>query len=80
MDIKLKTFFSIIGIAIFSIMFLVLYEIFRLYQVTTELSLIENQRYEMTLKADELRQSSDDLTKMARAYVITHDPHFKEDY
>ena len=80
MDIKLKTFFTIIGIAIFSIMFLVLYEIFRLYQVTTALAFTEKQRYEMTLKADELRQSSDDLTKMARAYVITHDPHFKEDY
>jgi diguanylate cyclase (GGDEF)-like protein len=80
MDIKLKTFFSLIGIAIFTIMFLVLYEIFRLYQVTTELSVIADQRYEMILKADELRQSSDDLTKMARSYMITQNQEYKDAY
>ena len=80
MNISLKTFFSIIAIAIFSIMFLVLYEIYRLYEVTSKLSVIESQRFEMTLKADELRQSSDDLTKMARSYTVTKDPKYKEAY
>jgi hypothetical protein len=30
-----------------------------------------DMRYQSTLLADELRQSSDDLTRMARTYVIT---------
>ena len=32
------------------------------------------------LLADELRQSSDDLTRMVRTYVVTGDPRFKEYY
>jgi CHASE3 domain sensor protein len=30
--------------------------------------------------ADELRQSSDDLTRMARTYVVTADPIYKQHY
>ncbi|HEX5670947.1 MAG TPA: GAF domain-containing protein, partial [Sulfuricurvum sp.] len=30
--------------------------------------------------SDELRQSSDDLTRMARTYVVTHDPIYKKYY
>jgi len=37
-----------------------------------------NNRYQSYLLADELRQSSDDLTKMVRLYVITGDPKFRE--
>jgi len=80
MNIKLKTFLIIIATLILTIMFLVLIEIYRLYQVTTDLAVIEHERYEMTLKADELRQSSDDLTRMARTYVITKDVKFKNIY
>lgn len=39
-----------------------------------------NLRYNSMLLADELRQSSDDLTKMARAYVVTGDPIYKKHY
>ena len=40
----------------------------------------ENVRYASFLAADELRQSSDDLTRMARAYVATGDPKFERIY
>src|SRR5687768_11329276 len=40
----------------------------------------ENMRYASFLAADELRQSSDDLTRMARAYVATGDPRFERIY
>lgn len=33
----------------------------------------EHRRYESYKLADELRQSSDDLTRMARTYVVTID-------
>ncbi len=36
------------------------------------------RRYQSYLLADELRQSSDDLTRMARTYAVTGDPRFKE--
>ncbi len=37
-------------------------------------------RHTSILLADELRQSSDDLTRMARTYVITGDPRYKQAY
>ncbi len=37
-------------------------------------------RYSSLLLAEELRQSSDDLTRMVRTYVITGDPVFKQHY
>ena len=37
-------------------------------------------RYQSYLRADELRQSSDDLTRFARTYVITQDSKYKEMY
>ena len=37
-----------------------------------------DRRYRSYLLADELRQSSDDLTRMARTYTVTGNPKFKE--
>jgi signal transduction histidine kinase/DNA-binding response OmpR family regulator len=45
-----------------------------------ELKLTTNLRYQSYLLADELRQSSDDLTRMARTYVITGDSKFERMY
>jgi hypothetical protein len=36
-----------------------------------------SRRYSSYLLADELRQSSDDLTRMARTYVLTGDPVYR---
>lgn len=38
----------------------------------------EENRYSLYLRADQLRQTSDDLTRMARLYVVTEDPKYKE--
>lgn len=38
------------------------------------------QRHDSYMLADELRQSSDDLTRLVRTYVITQNPRFKEQY
>jgi two-component system sensor histidine kinase/response regulator len=42
-----------------------------------ELNHLEDVRYASFLSADKLRQSSDDLTRMARTYVDTGDPKFE---
>jgi len=46
----------------------------------TALKTIEYQRYQMISKADELRQSSDDLTRYARTYVVTLDKKYKSNF
>ncbi|MDW5418315.1 MULTISPECIES: methyl-accepting chemotaxis protein [unclassified Iodobacter] len=38
------------------------------------------QRYQSYLLADELRQSSDDLTRLARTYVVSRDPAYERQY
>ena len=43
-----------------------------------QLAEAENRRYEAYKLADELRQSSDDLTRMARSFVVTGDPTFEQ--
>lgn len=40
----------------------------------------QNTRYDSYLLADELRQSSDDLTRLARTYVVTADPKYEKYY
>lgn len=40
----------------------------------------EEVRYKSYLAADELRQSSDDLTRLARTYVTSMDPKYKDIY
>ena len=43
-----------------------------------DISSAVTKRYQSFLLADELRQSSDDLTRMARLYVVTGNPKYKE--
>ena len=43
-----------------------------------EIANAEFKRYESYLLADELRQSSDDLTRMARTYTVTANPRFRK--
>ncbi|BCK64019.1 chemotaxis protein [Aeromonas hydrophila] len=46
----------------------------------TQLEQSYQQRYQSYLLADELRQSSDDLTRLGRTYVITKDPAYEQQY
>ena len=45
-----------------------------------DVNVTTSRRYASYQVADELRQSSDDLTRMARTYVITGDPRFESMY
>lgn len=51
-----------------------------LVQNQRALTAAEENRYDSYLLADELRQSSDDLTSLARAYVVTGDGEYEEAY
>lgn len=47
---------------------------------TNDLATAHENRYKSYLLADELRQSSDDLTRLGRMYVITKDVSYKDQY
>ena len=51
-----------------------------LIQNQTALGDAQQTRYESYLLADELRQSSDDLTRLARTYVVTGDSRHEKSY
>lgn len=51
-----------------------------LYQNSVSLADATNDRYQSYLLADELRQSSDDLTRMVRTFVATGDHRFAEQF
>lgn len=49
-------------------------------QAERRLQAAYNSRYDSYLLADELRQSSDDLTRLARTYVVTGDASYETQY
>ena len=54
--------------------------IVQLGRAGTEMSDAHSARYASYMLADELRQSSDDLTRLARTYVVTADPRWEQQY
>ena len=52
----------------------------QLDRATESMRAAEQNRFQSYLLADELRQSSDDLTRLARTYVVTGDPKWEEQY
>ena len=53
---------------------------FILFRNQSNLNKSQDVHFRSTQLADELRQSSDDLTRMARAYVATGNPEFESEY
>lgn len=51
-----------------------------LFKLQGQLLQSQQLRYQSYLVADELRQSSEDLTKLARNYVVTSDPRYEKSY
>ena len=80
MNIKIKTFFILLGILISTLVILLIFMISNLYTKSIHIKELEFNRYLMTEKAKELRQSSDDLTRMARTYVVTNNKEYKQNY
>ena len=69
-DPSLTFFFYVLG----AILLTLIGCLFVLQYISLQQQRIEAQRYQSYLLADELRQSSDDLSKMVRIYVVTGDP------
>ncbi len=67
-------FFIIFGILILGMLSILL------VQNDKALAAKQEQRYQSNLLADQLRQSSDDLTRLARTYVVTGDAQYENMY
>jgi two-component system sensor histidine kinase/response regulator len=57
-----------------------LYSFIDIKQAAHDAREISEQRYQSYLLADELRRSSDDLTRLARTYVVTANPEYEREY
>jgi signal transduction histidine kinase/ActR/RegA family two-component response regulator len=75
-NIKSITRFSNVSLVLLLIVIGVLF--FHELTIREEINSGEHRRYQALMLADELVQSSDDLTRMARAYVTTGDPKYKQ--
>lgn len=71
-----RILFTLFTILLITLLVSVLYLLYIQHKVQKS----EEKRYQSYLYADMLRQSSDDLTKMARTYVVTKDPKYEEIY
>jgi len=80
MHINIKTFFLFLTLILFIIGSVIIYFIVNLNDNSDKFKVVEHNRYLMIKKADELRQSSDDLSRLANKYVVTSNPMYKENY
>ena len=77
--IKIATFSSHLRFA--AAFALALIAVFAAYVLSEKrIDSANEQRYQSYLLADELRQSSDDLTRMVRTYVLTGEPAYRQHY
>jgi len=77
---KIKRLFLIIFFGIICIATIMAVLVYFMLGNQNKLRESETTRYDSYLKADELRQSSDDLTRLARTYVSTGDEKYEKMY
>ena len=80
MRLSIKTLFSWALAAVVLALALAALGIYKVSQASAELATAHVTRYNSYLLADELRQSSDDLTRMARSYVVSDDKRWLSQY
>ncbi|MCV4269626.1 methyl-accepting chemotaxis protein [Pseudomonas capsici] len=74
-----RAFYALLLIIAITFAFLV-YSFYSISRSSTELMAVNDNRYYSYLLADELRQSSDDLTRLARTYAVTGDAEYEREY
>ncbi len=78
--VKIRTAFGLINASIIVLLLCVISLSFLFLGNQQNLNEAQEIRYRSYLAADELRQSSDDLTRLARAYVVTGDDRYEKMY
>src|ERR1700739_4737546 len=78
--LNLKTSFTLLLAVTALLAGLMLWALVALAHAERRAADASSARFQSYLLADELRQSSDDLTRLARTYVVTADPKFEQQY
>ncbi len=76
----IKKRFTVLYTVLVSLFFCLVVSSVLLYNSQTNLKEVQDIRYHSNLIADELRQNSDDLTRLARTFVVTADPRYESMY
>ncbi|MCV2422452.1 methyl-accepting chemotaxis protein [Paucibacter sp. DJ2R-2] len=76
----IKQMFSAATLVLAALVLLLLASVYELNAAGVALSKAQEARYVSSMLADELRQSSDDLTRLARTYVMSGDPVWEQQY
>ncbi|WP_168927495.1 methyl-accepting chemotaxis protein [Nitrincola alkalilacustris] len=79
-NLTVRKLFFLLAFAVASLMILLALATVRQLGLGQELAESSHNRYQSYLLADELRQSSDELTRLARTYAVTGDPKWEKQY
>lgn len=74
-----RTLYGLLLLIVITFVALV-YTFYSIKLASKDLLASSEKRYHSYLLADELRQSSDDLTRLARTYAVTADPEYEREY
>ncbi|MBG6211183.1 methyl-accepting chemotaxis protein [Labrenzia sp. EL_126] len=77
---RIRTYMIISAIVATTASASLIFSIANYKSATNEQNVALDQKYTSYLLADELRQSSDDLTRLARTYVVTQDKAYEDQY
>ena len=75
-----KVLYTLLGSGLTLLIALLCAALWRSSQADAQLVKVTDARYHSYVLADELRQSSDDLTRLARTYVVTGDERYERQY
>ena len=78
--LSIRNIFAAIFLLSLALSIVSLLALFRVATKQAEANLVTETRFQSYLLADELRQSSDDLTRLARTYVVTGDASYEQQY
>ena len=80
LNISIKSFFIYLGFFNVILAIMIIINLNELDDNSNKLKSLEYNRFMMIQKADELRQTSDDLTRFVRTYVVTLNEEYKDNY
>lgn len=78
--LSIRNIFTAVFLLSLALSVISLWALFRVAGKQAEANRVTETRYQSYLLADELRQSSDDLTRLARTYVVTGDARYEQQY
>ncbi len=78
--LSIRNIFAAIFLLSLALSIVSLLALFRVATKQAEANQVTETRFQSYLLADELRQSSDDLTRLARTYVVTGDASYEQQY